>query len=652
MTQLAETETPTIAIAARAGSKQRLRVLRLFLHKPLGMIAAIFLILVIAAVALAPVIAPFSPLSQDYAHVLSLPSALHPLGTDQLGRDVLSRLLWGGRLTLIGVAEALVISVVLGVGLGLLAGYFRGVTDTIISRFAEIGMATPAIVILLMVFTIFNNNSDLGMVALGLLSSPTMIRVTRGAAMAVREETFVSASKVVGMSGLRIVVKHILPNIWGPIIVNAAVLAGVILGVQGGLNYLNLGVNPPAPSWGGMVSEAQQSLLLQPWLIVPSGTTIALVILAFVLVSDALRDVLASSSSSRRKSRGSVSTQNTTVALDTVSATTSSLLSVSGMSVDFADGRLRVVNNISLDISAGETLGIVGESGCGKTVTASAILGALPAGGRVSGSIRFKGTELVGAGTRERGKIRGSGIAYISQDPMVSLDPCFRVSSQLGELVRIHDRLSGAGRRRRVIELLAMVGLPNPNEVARKYPHELSGGMAQRVSIACALAGRPELLVADEPTTALDVTIQGEILDLLRGLQETQGMAIILVTHDLGVIADMCDRVAVMYAGEIVENSSIDDVFTRSAHPYTRALIDSNPILARRDEALPAIPGTVPSPSDWPVGCHFFDRCQFRTADCAIAAIPLVEVGASDDHVSRCIHIDEVIGEKIGSARA
>jgi peptide/nickel transport system permease protein len=647
MTQLVETVSNPGGLTNRAGTKKRFPTLMLFLRKPVGVTAAVFLILVIAAVALAPVIAPFSPLSQDYNHVLSLPSALHPLGSDQLGRDILSRLLWGGRLTLVGVAEALVIAVVLGVVLGLFAGFFRGITDTVISRIAEIGMAIPAIVILLMVFTIFKNNSDLGMVALGLLSTPTMIRVTRGAAMAVREETFISASRVVGMSGVRIVLKHILPNIWGPIIVNAAVLAGVILGVQGGLNYLNLGVNPPAPSWGGMVSEAQQSLQLQPWLIIPSGGIIALVILAFVLVSDALRDVL-HSNSSQRKGRRSGPQQNVTTASDSeiVTRAAATLLSVKGMSVSFGDGSLRVVNNVSFELAPGEILGIVGESGCGKTVTASAVLGALPTGGLVTGSIRFKDKELVGADSRERSKIRGSGIAYVSQDPMVSLDPSFRVSSQLGELVGIHDRIGGAARRRRVIELLTMVGLPNPKEVARRYPHELSGGMAQRVSIACALAGRPELLIADEPTTALDVTIQGEILDLLRGLQETQKMAIVLVTHDLGVIADMCDRVVVMYAGEIVENSPAEETFLLSAHPYTRALIESNPILASRDEALRAIPGTVPSPRDWPVGCHFFERCAFRTDACALAAIPLIRVGTEEDHLSRCIHIDEVVSQR------
>ncbi|MCU1556439.1 MAG: oligopeptide/dipeptide transporter, ATPase subunit, partial [Microbacteriaceae bacterium] len=289
------------------------------------------------------------------------------------------------------------------------------------------------------------------------------------------------------------------------------------------------------------------------------------------------------------------------------------------------------------------TIGIVGESGSGKTVTASAILDSLDPGASVTGSVWFEGVDLLHAPAHHRRATRGSGIAYISQDPMVALDPSFTVASQLGELVARHHGLRGTALQRRVLELLDQVGLPDPAGTARRYPHQLSGGMAQRVSIACALAGDPKVLIADEPTTALDVTIQGEILDLLRRLRDDTGMAVVIITHDLGVIADIADRVVVMYAGEVVEQASVEAVFSRPSHPYTRALLAANPIASKRGKPLMAIPGTVPRPGSWPSGCHFAVRCPFAVEACSAAAIPLEPVAGSLDHESRCIRIDEVL---------
>jgi peptide/nickel transport system permease protein len=635
----------TVAIAPpeesglEGGSGSRARTVREFVRRPIALVAAVFLLLVVIAVILAPVIAPFDPLAQDLEHTLSGPTALHPLGTDQLGRDVLSRLLWGGRTTLLGVGEALVVAFVVGLIAGLITGFVGGATDTVTSRIVEIVMAIPGIVVLLMVYSLTNNDSNAGMLALGLLSVPTILRVARGAARNVRSETFISASEVVGMSKARIIRRHVLPNIWGPIIVNTAVLAAVILGVQGGLNYLNLGVKPPAPSWGGMVAEAQTNLQLQPFLIFPSGLTIALTIAAFILIADGLRDA---TTAARSRSTAQRQVQQPEAEAETpLAEARAGILQVQNLSVKFGD--LEVVRRVSVSVAKGETLGIVGESGCGKSVTASAILDSLGRSATVSGTIVFDGRDLNSVTPKERAAVRGTGIAYISQDPMVSLDPSFSVASQLKELIRTHDRSGKQETQSRMIELLTQVGLPNPEAVARRYPHELSGGMAQRVSIACALAGRPRVLIADEPTTALDVTIQGEILSLLRSLRDEQGMAIVLITHDLGVVADLCDRVAVMYAGEVVEDGTVEQLFSRPAHPYTRALMDANPIVATRGEPLKAIAGVVPAPAEWPVGCHFYDRCPLATLACSQGPIPLVTIGEGDRD-SRCIHVDELIG--------
>jgi len=614
----------------------RFRVVREYLRRPLGVIAGAFLVAVVAAVIAAPLVAPYDQLKMDLTHALALPSPRHLLGADRLGRDVLSRLLWGGRVSLSGLAEALSVAFVIGVVCGLIAGYVGRGVDHAISRATEVLMATPGIVVLLMVYGISNNNAHLGMIALGVLCSPNITRVTRTAARSVREEVFIASAEVLGMARARIILSHVLPNIWGPIIVNTAVLGAVILGIQGGLNFINLGVNPPAASWGGMVSDAQRVLTQQPWLIVPSGLTLTLVIMALMLVADGLRDAAASNRSRPIRAHApaarATAGEKPLAPPDAVAA-----LSVRGLSVSFSG--LEVVKNVSFDVRDGQTLGVVGESGCGKTVTASAVLGQLGAGSRIEGAVMFGGVDLNRASRGERARTRGTGIAYVSQDPMVALDPCFTVASQLGELVARHEKLRGAARRERVLELLRQVGLPDPIDTAAQHPHQLSGGMAQRVSIACALAGRPRVLIADEPTTALDVTIQGEILDLLRALQAQTGMAIVLITHDLGVVADLCDRVAVMYAGEIVEIADVETIFDHPAHPYTRGLLDSNPIASKRGAPLPAIPGTVPSPAKWPLGCHFGDRCRFQLAQCAVRPVPLTPVSDASPHDARCIRV-------------
>ena len=631
--------TESIATAEAGGAPPaRLRLLRDYLRRPLGVVAGAFLLVVVVCVALASVISPYDPLAQNLGNALALPSPEHWLGTDRLGRDVLSRLLFGGQVSLLGLVEALVVAVFFGIAFGLIAGYVGRSTDVVISRVTEVIMAVPGAVVLLMIYSLTDNNSHAGMIMLGFLSIPTILRVTRGAAHAVRGENFVAASRVTGMTGFRIMVRHVLPNIWGPIIVNTAVMAAVILGIQGGLNYLNLGVNPPAPSWGGMVADAQKSLALQPWLIVPSGLLITFVIMSLALIADALRDAMSSKRSrSGRRALAPVAEEATA----TRPVDGNAVLSVRNLSIAFSG--LEVVRRVDFDVYAGATLGIVGESGCGKTVTASAVLAALGPTATVTGQVVFEGLDLNAASRRERTAVRGTGIAYISQDPMVALDPSFTVANQLGELVGRHDRSRGAVRRARVIELPTMVGLPHHADVARRFPHQLSGGMAQRVAIACALAGRPRILVADEPTTALDVTIQGEILELLRRLQEETGMAIILITHDLGVVADLCTSVAVMYAGEVVEHADVARLFSEPAHPYTRALLASNPIVAEPGAELVSIPGTVPSPANWPVGCHFADRCPVRLEACLPAPIPLLPVLGREEHDARCIRADELV---------
>jgi peptide/nickel transport system ATP-binding protein/oligopeptide transport system ATP-binding protein len=320
------------------------------------------------------------------------------------------------------------------------------------------------------------------------------------------------------------------------------------------------------------------------------------------------------------------------------------LLSVRNLQVLFAGehGEFAAVDDVSFDLAPGEVLGIVGESGSGKSVTALSIMGLLPVPpARIGkGSIRYEGEDLLTLDERAMRRIRGRGIGMIFQEPMTSLNPVFTIGNQLMETVRVHDRAGPRRQRERAVEMLARVGIAEPARRMDDYPHQLSGGMRQRVMIAMALMCNPKLLIADEPTTALDVTIQQQILELLLDLREEFRMAIMIITHNMGVVAETADRVIVMYAGKIVERAPVGALFGRPAHPYTRGLLDSIPKLGEDRERLKTIPGTLPHPATVPPGCRFEPRCSWRADACAAAAPPLVAI--ADGHDSACIRHAEL----------
>jgi peptide/nickel transport system ATP-binding protein len=301
------------------------------------------------------------------------------------------------------------------------------------------------------------------------------------------------------------------------------------------------------------------------------------------------------------------------------------------------DGRTtRAVDGVDLTVRRGQTLGLVGESGCGKSVTALAVMGLLPKdAAAVSGRIRFEHSDLLNLPDRAMRDLRGDRLAMIFQEPMTSLNPVYPVGEQIAEVLVRHRGLSRQHARARAVELMRVVKIPSPERCVDDYPHRLSGGMRQRVMIALALACEPTLLIADEPTTALDVTIQAQILDLMRDLKASTGAAIILITHDLGVVAEVCDEVAVMYAGEIVERAPVDVLFAKPQHPYTIGLLGSIPRLDRDAQELAAIDGMVPNMTALPPGCRFAPRCPFVHDTCRQARPPIVPVGSS--HLSRCI---------------
>jgi oligopeptide/dipeptide ABC transporter ATP-binding protein len=304
-------------------------------------------------------------------------------------------------------------------------------------------------------------------------------------------------------------------------------------------------------------------------------------------------------------------------------------------------GVAKAVDGVSFSIGSNETVGLVGESGCGKSVTSLSILRLIQRPGRIEpGSrIEFAGGDLLSLSEREMRKIRGNRIAMIFQEPMTSLNPVFTVGDQIAEVARVHSKASRREAWDRAVEMLKTTGIPAPAERAREYPHQLSGGMRQRVMIAMALMMNPAMLIADEPTTALDVTIQAQILELLSDLQQRVGMSILLITHDLGVVAETASRVIVMYAGEVVEEAPVKELFGAGHHPYTEGLLTAMPRVGERRERLTVIPGTVPPPTDWPTGCRFHDRCPYAWERCTVEHPPLYQVGTR--HVSRCHLADE-----------
>jgi peptide/nickel transport system permease protein len=602
--------------------------MRALVRNPVAFVCAAYLFLLVLALAAAPLLAPYSPNAEDLTHVLAGPSGPHWLGTDQLGRDVTSRLLYGGRSSLIDVLVATGTFLALGVPIGLLAGFLGGTFDRIASRVAEVLFALPAIVILLVIVAIFPNDDPVTMVTLGVIASPGLFRVIRGTTLALRQELFVRAARLSGLRTAAVLRRHVLPSMAGPILVQGSLFCAGALAAESGLSFLGL-LRPDStgPTWGNMVADAANVLGQDTWLLVPAGGIIALTILAFSLLGDAVRDAAVG------RSIGSVPLVRQLTSPAALTRTRHGAddgpLAVDGLTVSLGD--VRLLTDVSLTVGAGEAVGIVGESGCGKTITARAVLGLLPPGGRVAGSVRFDGQELTTLTEKQLNRVRGADIALVSQDAVASLDPTYTVSSQLCEVIRNHTGSSRRAARERAVELLDMVRLPEPEAVLRLRPHQLSGGMAQRVGIAIALAGNPRLLIADEPTTALDVTVQREVLELLGDLRRRLGMALVLVTHDWGVLAQVCDRAVVMYAGQIVEEASIDRLRLTPRHPYSAALLAANPQLAAPGHPLPVIPGRVPAPSAWPPGCRFAPRCSRATAECSAGPVQL-ESGV------RCLH--------------
>ena len=611
-----------------------------FRHQPYAIGGLIFLLLVAVAAMFAPFFAPFHPNAQNLNVVNAGPSTSHWLGTDDLGRDILSRLIWGGRISLRAVFEIVGIAIALALPLGLIAGFFRGAVDAVIMRVMDALFSFPPLVLALTVAALLGAGLNGTALAISIVFVPSFVRLLRGEVIAVREETFIESARSLGATSNRLIRRHVVPNVASPIIIQVALAMGFALLVEAGLSFLGLGEQPPTASWGNMLSEGYQFIFRTPWALIFPGVAIMLTVLSFNLVADGLRDSLGRDRPKRSSLPSPEGVESTSrlaqlrgrsrqpaEALTMAGLPTDTVLAVEDVRIEFLTGGewLPVMEGANFELERGKTLGLVGESGSGKTVSALAVMGLLPTRGcRSSGSARFEGRDLMRLSQAQLRQIRGNDISMIFQEPMTSLNPAFTVGNQIAEQVRTHRKVSRDESWKAAVEMLDRVEIPDAANRAREYPHAFSGGMRQRVMIAMALSCSPKLLIADEPTTALDVTTQAQIIELLHKLQQEEAMAMIFVTHDLGVIADVADDVVVMYAGQIVEHTDATALFTRPRHPYTEALLRSIPQLTPAGEPLHFIPGIVPRPDQLPHGCRFHPRCSYSTEACVAAPVSLL----------------------------
>ncbi len=631
----------------RRGAAARFR--QRFVRQRLALAAALVLALFMLLALFAPLVAPYDPGAQNLRATLQGPSPQHWLGTDALGRDTLSRVIFGARISFQAAFLAVALAIVIGVPIGLLAGYYGGWLDRLAMWLVDMLFALPPLLLAFAILAIMGPGLLNVVLAIGLIMSTLYVRLTRGVVLAEREQLYVENARVGGLGTGSILARHLLPNIVPPLIVQTAQLLAVVLLIEAALSFLGLGVAVGEPSWGRMLADAQAVLARQPFLPWPPGLALTITVLAFNLLGDGLRDSLERESGQSAGPPPPAPPVATTpapiqAATPDFAAAAAPLLAVDGLEVRFpgSQGQERIIlEDVGFELAAGETLGIVGESGSGKSMTALALLGLVPPPGRISaGSIRLNGRELLALPAAELRRLRGREIAMVFQEPMAALNPVLTVGQHLVEPLRLHHGMSRKQARARALELLDLVQVPNPQQRIDDYPHQFSGGMAQRVMIARALACNQQLLVADEPTTALDVTVQGQILDLLHDIQRRFGMAMIFITHDLGVVAEVCDRVAVMYAGQIVETAPADELFAAPRHPYTAALLATMPQRDLLTGRLPMLPGAAPQAGQWPVGCRFHPRCPYANELCRNAVPPLQELAAAQ--ASRCARLHEI----------
>lgn len=620
--------------------KRRQSVLAVLARNRPATLGASLLLVIVTVSLLAPLLPLHDPNATDLANRLLRPSLLsgNPLGTDHLGRDLLARLIWGIRLSLAVGIFASIIAAVSGSALGVFAGFFGGRVDNLLMRGVDMLMAFPYILLALTIVAVLGPGLLNALYAVAIVNIPFFARNIRGATVAVIRREFVDAARLSGMNNRRIITVEILPNVAPVIVVAMSTTIGWMILETAGLSFLGLGSQPPQADLGSMLGEGRKLLITAPHASIVPGAMIFIIVIAVNLLGDGIRDILDPRLRAGTLSRPAPLTH---VRRESIPEPQSGyLLEVQNLHTHFiASGRVdKAVNGVDIEINAGQCLGIIGESGSGKSVTALSLLGLAPSPPAVitAGGVRLEGEELLSANFSRLRSIRGKKIAYVFQNPLATLHPLTTVGAQISEAIRCHRPVSKHSAWAEAVNLLNQVQIPNAAARARNYPHEMSGGMCQRVSIAMALANSPQLIIADEPTTALDVTVQAQIISLLSRLRHQQNMTLIFVTHDFGILAQLCDRVAVMYAGRIVENGSTEEILANPAHPYTARLIECAPRLGKGRRVLTSISGLPPAGDQLPAGCAFASCCDRSTERCRRGDIKTRPVAAT--HSVRCLY--------------
>ncbi|GAA5198573.1 dipeptide/oligopeptide/nickel ABC transporter permease/ATP-binding protein [Arthrobacter gyeryongensis] len=676
--------------------------------------ALLFLVVIASAAIFAPAIAPHDPLETFIP--AQAPDGDHFFGTDRLGRDVFSRLLYGSQSSLMIGLGAVALAIVVGAVLGSLAATSSKAVNEIVMRLMDILMAFPGIALAAVLLAAFGNSVPTIIVAIAIIYTPQLARVVRANVLSQYGEDYVRAERVMGAGRAYILLKHIVRNTAAPVLVFATVMVADAIILEASLSFLGAGVQDPAPSWGNVISYGRNLVLSGGWWATTfAGLTILLTVLALNILAEGLTDAMvnpklrkapvvkdddgaAAAFAGAAVAGAAVDTEiATSVAqpsvveqheldgvraangdplsdedyaasvlndprialtnphalldkelellasieakrtdrLPQVPAGARNVLEVKNLSIRFPGrfGETAIVDNVSFTVREGETMGLVGESGCGKSITSLAIMGLLPKTAEITGSITFDGKELLDSGSKHSNPkayqgLRGEQIAMVYQDALSSLNPSMKIKEQMTQLTK-------RGGRKTPAELLEMVKL-DPVRTLASYPHELSGGQRQRVLIAMALSRSPKIVVADEPTTALDVTVQKQVVELLNELREQLGFAMVFVSHDLALVASLAHRITVMYAGQVVESAQASELLQNPRHEYTRGLLGAVLSIEADAVRLHQIPGTVPSPRDFAPGDRFAARSLRPDADpnqqLVLAVVEPAGGGADRDH--------------------
>ena len=617
-------------------------------------VALVLLLAVVLVSVLAPVLAPYDPLAIGTAR--QAPDALHVFGTDDKGRDILSRILYGGRISLVIGFGSVLFALVTGSIVGALAAVTRKWVSEVIMRVLDVIMSVPGIALAAVLVTILGKSVPAIIFSIGFMYMPQIARIVRANIVSEYGEDYVRAVIVSGARAPWILMKHVLRNCAAPIMVFTVTLVADAIIFEASLTFLSAGIAEPTPTWGNILADARAGVLSgRWWQALYPGIAIMLTCLALNILSEGITDAMASApnapvsaenSESRREAdllvadpvraykQQAASLAGRLSALREVELartdrrapdySVTPLLEVKNLSIGFPrHGDVNVVDNVSFDVCPGQCMALVGESGCGKSITTKTIMNLLPDTARITGEVVYKGTDLLKLSSEEHRKLLGTEIAMVYQDSLSALNPSMLISAQM-------KQLTSRGGTRSAEELLELVGL-DPKRTLESYPHELSGGQCQRVVIAMALTRDPSLVICDEPTTALDVTVQKQVIKLLNDLQKKLGFAMIFVSHDLALVAEVASEITVMYAGQVVESAPTKELLTNPVHEYTQGLLGSVLSIEAHDGSrLHQVPGSVPSPADFPAGDRFAPRSSHP--DVGLDVKPVLKPVPGADH--------------------